>query len=60
MKEYDFVKTTKEIRTMRGVAIPKGVMGMKLNHIYCGDCIEVMRGFPDNSVDLIVTDPPCD
>ena len=23
-----------------------------------GDCIEVMRGMPDNSVDAIVTDPP--
>lgn len=24
----------------------------------CGDCIEVMRGLPDNSVDAICTDPP--
>jgi site-specific DNA-methyltransferase (adenine-specific) len=24
----------------------------------CGDCIEVMRGLPDNSVDAVVTDPP--
>jgi len=31
---------------------------MKLNHIYCGDCLEVMRGMEDNSVDLILTDPP--
>jgi site-specific DNA-methyltransferase (adenine-specific) len=26
--------------------------------LYQGDCLEVMKGFPDNSVDAIVTDPP--
>ena len=26
--------------------------------VACGDCIEVMRGLPDNSIDSIVTDPP--
>ena len=26
--------------------------------IYCGDCIEVMKEMPDNSVDAIVCDPP--
>jgi site-specific DNA-methyltransferase (adenine-specific) len=26
--------------------------------IYQGDCLEVMRALPDNSVDLIATDPP--
>lgn len=31
---------------------------MKLNHIYQGDCLEVMKGFPDNYVDMILTDPP--
>lgn len=31
---------------------------MKLNHIYQGDCLEVMKGFPDNSIDTILTDPP--
>lgn len=28
------------------------------NRIILGDCLEVMRGIPDNSVDLILTDPP--
>ena len=28
------------------------------NKVICGDCLEVMKGIPDNSVDLIVTDPP--
>jgi hypothetical protein len=26
--------------------------------LYAGDCIEVMRSFPDGSLDAIVTDPP--
>lgn len=29
-----------------------------LNKITCGDCLEVIRGIPDNSVDSVVTDPP--
>jgi len=31
---------------------------MELNKIIHGDCIEVMKGMPVRSVDLIVTDPP--
>ena len=30
------------------------------NEIICGDNIEVMKSFPDNSVDLVVTSPPYD
>lgn len=26
--------------------------------LHCGDCLEVLRSLPDNSVDSIVTDPP--
>lgn len=26
--------------------------------LYCGDCLEVLKDIPDNSVDLIATDPP--
>lgn len=26
--------------------------------LYCGDCLEVMKNIPDNSVDLVITDPP--
>ncbi|EAB8479996.1 DNA methylase [Salmonella enterica] len=29
-----------------------------MSRFILGDCIDVMRGFPDRSVDLIVTDPP--
>jgi len=31
---------------------------MEENTIICGDCFEVMKDFPDNSVDLVLTDPP--
>jgi len=31
---------------------------MELNKIYCMDCLEGLKKIPDNSVDLIVTDPP--
>lgn len=29
-----------------------------LNEIRCGDCLDVLKDVPDNSVDLIVTSPP--
>lgn len=28
------------------------------NQIVCGDCLEVMRDLPSNSIDLVVTSPP--
>jgi len=28
------------------------------NTIYCGDCKDVLRRFPENCVDLIYVDPP--
>lgn len=31
---------------------------METNKIYHWDCLEVMRTFPDKSVDLVLTDPP--
>ena len=31
---------------------------LELNKIYCGDCLNIMRDMPDNSVDLVLTDPP--
>jgi len=30
---------------------------LPLNQILCGDCIELLQGFPDNSIDLVATDP---
>ncbi len=31
---------------------------MELNQVIQGDCLEVMDGIPDSSIDLIATDPP--
>ena len=31
---------------------------MEINTIYCGDNLEVMAKFPENSIDLIYADPP--
>ena len=33
---------------------------MEVNKIYCGDCLDVMKTFPDNCIDLTVTSPPYD
>ena len=29
-----------------------------INKVVCGDCIEIMKDIPDNSVDTVITDPP--
>ncbi|MDR2251306.1 MAG: hypothetical protein LBD98_00465 [Endomicrobium sp.] len=34
------------------------MIDLKTNHIYQGDCIEILKGLPNNSVDLIFADPP--
>ena len=31
---------------------------MKLNKIYQGDCLKIMKQIPSNSIDLVLTDPP--
>ena len=31
---------------------------MEVNTIITGDCLEVMKDWPDNCVDLVLTDPP--
>lgn len=31
---------------------------LEINQIYEGDCLEIMPGIDDGSIDLIVTDPP--
>lgn len=31
---------------------------MECDYIECGDCLELMKELPDESIDLIVTDPP--
>jgi len=29
-----------------------------INKIICDDCLEMMKGMPDNCIDAITTDPP--
>jgi DNA modification methylase len=29
-----------------------------VDRVICGDCLEIMKGIPDGSVDLVLTDPP--
>ena len=31
---------------------------LPLNQILCGNCVDVLEDFPENSIDLVVTDPP--
>ena len=35
-------------------------MGLPINQIICGDCLEVMKELPDKCIDLTVTSPPYD
>jgi site-specific DNA-methyltransferase (adenine-specific) len=30
----------------------------KINKVWCGDCLELMKEMPDKCVDLVLTDPP--
>lgn len=41
----------------------KSYMSTKLgkfefNKIYCGDCLKLLKDIPDNSIDLVIADPP--
>jgi site-specific DNA-methyltransferase (adenine-specific) len=33
-------------------------MTLPINQIICGDCLDVMKDWPDKCVDLVLTDPP--
>jgi len=33
-------------------------MKLPINQIICGDCLEIMKDWPDGCVDLVLTDPP--
>lgn len=33
---------------------------LETNHIYCGDCVDLMKRIASNSIDLVVTSPPYD
>lgn len=53
--ETDYDQLPEEIEA---ITEPGEVVQLGNHTLYCGDCIEVMKGFEDNSVDSIVTDPP--
>lgn len=33
-------------------------MSLPLNQVLCGDCCQLLKSIPDNSIDVVVTDPP--
>ncbi|MEN6534518.1 MAG: site-specific DNA-methyltransferase [Bryobacteraceae bacterium] len=40
------------------IEMPRVSSGLPVNQVICGDCLEVMRDWPDGCVDLVLTDPP--
>ena len=40
------------------IAKDKGVYKVGDQYVVCGDCVEILKSFPDNSIDSIVCDPP--
>jgi DNA modification methylase len=48
---FDFVSLFREAKI-------RNFNFMEINKIICGNCLKVMKEIPDNSVDLVLTDPP--
>lgn len=40
------------------IAEEGGIYAIGDQYVLCGDCVEIMRSFPENSISAIVTDPP--
>jgi len=38
----------------------KNTQKLPVNQIVCGNCVDVMKDFPDNSIDSVITGPPYD
>ena len=36
----------------------QAMSNLPIGEVLCGDCIEIMKTLPDNSIDACVTDPP--
>lgn len=47
-----------ENKDIREMNTTQRIGEFELNKIYCMDCLEGLKKIPDNSVDLVVTDPP--
>lgn len=50
-------KGTKDLTTIKSKVIEVDVSGL-VNKIICGDSEEILKKFPDNFVDIIITSPP--
>lgn len=44
-------------RRMKGFDLNEEYIGI-FDKIICGDCLEILKSYPDNCVDIIVTSPP--
>jgi DNA modification methylase len=40
------------------IAEEEGIYAVGDQYVLCGDCVEILRSFPENSISAIVTDPP--
>lgn len=54
----DIVKTEVESETQKQNRNIEFYTELPINKIICGDAIQELKKFPDNSVDLIIADPP--
>jgi len=56
--KVSFSKEEKGDEWKKGNSMVLELCLMELNKIIPGDCIEVMKDFPDNSIDIVIADPP--
>jgi len=56
-KENEFQEFYKITETIKNTEKNKK---LPLNEIIYGDCVEILKNIPDNSIDLVVTSPPYD
>lgn len=62
------IKKSVKQMVLQSVAVPRlakldrtsGAFKTDLGELIVGDCLPILRGLPDNSVDLVVTSPPYD
>lgn len=52
-----FAKNIMTVRLNKTKVTQSGFV-MQRDSVVCGDCVELMEGIPDESVDLVVTSPP--
>lgn len=57
-EKYDFVRPRVHEKAMYVVDVASTHTQLPLDSIFCGDALQLLRGFPDSLVDLIITSPP--